>query len=179
MIKKIDYSLPYSERFTSICILPQHKKACLKLLLLLPKKVLKKIEKNRLSVTDLFDASSDPNKHIEKETLGIFKEGSRCIYLTRKNIFSEEALIGLICHEVAHAYIDFLNPLKKSFSKNIYKLKFKLQTKNIQKRYFYYDEKEKWNEYYADSLVKKWGLSFYQETLWKEMNNRGQDINKI
>lgn len=154
------------EHFILLCSCPHHRDAALKLYNVLPKKIRYMIDSHWIHITDWFDKSSNPRKSIDGERLGCFIEGGRAIYITPKMIFSEEALIGLFAHEIAHVYIYYQS--FRFLSRFYYRVKFRYQSNDVRLRYNYY-KKSPDEEYHADCLVRKWGLGDYREKLWSEM----------
>ena len=162
------FEIDPEEAFLSLCCFSHHRENSAKLFRILPDKVRKRMIKHYIHVTDFFDRSIDPNVSIDGERLAYFIERGRAIYLVPKNIFSTEAFMGLLAHEIAHAYIFHSSPIVKLISKLYYKLKFINQSQQIKQRYRLY-EKQPEEEYHADCLVCKWGFKDYQNKLWAEM----------
>jgi len=167
-MSKINNIFYPEECFVSLCSFPKHKENALKLLKLIPTNVKEIILSKGIHVTDFFNQSINPDISIDGECLGYFINGGRAIYLIPKNIFSDDALVGLMAHELAHAYIFLTSPLKRAVLSFYYRIKIKNESEEVRFRYKYYNEKLKGEEYYADCLVRKWGLESYQKKLWVE-----------
>jgi len=137
------------DRPSNLCFSKQYMAPVNEVLDKIPLKIKKRFPYFLYSITDLFDMSLNPYTKINGEILGkVFTNDRRIVYLTRKaDIFSEDAIKGLVIHEIAHAYIG-------KFSKWYLKLYFWFKFKNIQNILKPLCSEE----LYADWLAKKWGF---------------------
>lgn len=120
----------------------------------LPKSVREKLNKNHVMMCDSAYTilNYDPKK--PGIPLGFFDRKSKLIDLIPESTWelSDDALIGVMAHETAHAYIKISNPIIKKIMIMIFTYRFSRLSEEKQKFYI------KPGELYANAVACKWGF---------------------
>ena len=153
--------------FYALCIYERHSRLIKEVYSRFPKKIINKIEKNGIHVTDMFYESKSPTEKVDMELMGFYIEGHRAIYIIPKHgVFSDECFKGLIAHETAHACIYFTPYIQRMIIKLLYKIKFNFSNNPI--HWLYKNSNNSPEELHADSLATRWGFGKEIDQMNKE-----------